>query len=884
PLASTYPSQDTEGFYHAVKQAGVEVTTGLNFTSDLFHGASFDFVNVTADNVAAIESLGEIERVWPIEVYTLPTPTGNISLKADDDIDQMTKPDFSKFHPHLLTNVLDVHKKGINGTGVVVAVVDSGTDYNHPALGRGFGPGFRVEAGYDIVGPNFDPANPSIIEPNGDPMDCNGHGTHVAGIIGSSWPALPGVAPDVRLRSYKVFGCRPVTTGDFIIQGFLMAFEGNPDIISASLGSDQGFVESPVVKVLNRITDAGVLVVAAIGNSGTEGPFFTSNTAHGSGVLSVGSAAVRNQVGYEIVATSSSGKTRLMQYVSSDNKPWSLSGTVKANLPDVPRDFDICGDSLPWDFSIPDDEVIVLPRGRALVCEDGWQLMDGELIGVAKWAIYWNYEGREFETPTRVVYRDDQLKGLATINYADGQWIEDEKAAGHNITFDFKSTNSGEDRNAAYSSYFSSWGTTLDARMKPDIVGPGDGIMSTFTMYGGGWLELEGTSMATPYIAGVAALFYQSVGGRGKLSAANPAAVAHRRIVQSGAVVRHANWTDAEGTIGQQGAGLVDALKVISARTSIVPPIINLNDTANFVASHTIAIENTDDIEVIYNLTHLHAPTVLSRGQGDAYIDSVPDLRTDNDLLATVKLSESVVTIPAKGSATVEITFTEPAGLDAKYLAQYGGYIHVIGDNGDAVKATYNGIRGSLKAAQSWELQHGVPAFYNANDKTFREGTVFPFPTLPKLHFNVLWSTRELSFDVVRANWTRADWKYPPTPGANNWVGSTKWINPTMGTAGPFPSYLQPRSTEVFLFTLEDTYSTGGSVEPGEYRILARALSNYGDYNNIEDWQIRVSNMFVVGEREATGPVSSATAEATTTSSIVLPDITIDPAPVTSSA
>ncbi|KAF6781028.1 pyrolysin [Colletotrichum sojae] len=282
----------------------------------------------------------------------------------------MTKPDFSKSHPHLLTNVLDVHKKGINGTGIVVAVVDSGTEYNHPALGRGFGPVFRVEAGYDIVGPNFDPAKPSVIEPNGDPMDCNGHGTHVSGIIGSS----------------------PYTTGDFIIQDFLMAFEGNPDIISASLGSDQGFVESPVVEVLNRITDAGVPVVAAIDNSGTEGPFFTSNTAHGSGVLSVGSAAVRNQVGYEVVATSSSGKTRLM-------------------------------------------------------------------------------------------------------------WIGDEKAAGHNITFYFKSTNSGEDGNAAYSSYFSSWGTTLDARMKPDIVGPGEGIMSTFTMYGGGWLELEGTSMATPYVS-----------------------------------------------------------------------------------------------------------------------------------------------------------------------------------------------------------------------------------------------------------------------------------------------------------------------------------------------------------------------------------------------
>jgi subtilisin family serine protease len=250
----------------------VSVTPGLNFTSDIFHGASFDFANASAESVASIQGLGEIARVWPIEIYSLPTPEGNSSLRADDDDPPvMSSPDFKKFHPHLLTNVLEVHERGFNGSDVVVAVVDSGVDYNHPALGGGFGPGFRVEAGYDVVGPNFDPADPSAIEPNGDPMDCNGHGTHVAGILGSSWPQLIGVAPAVRLRSYKVFGCSPFTTSDYIMQGFILAFEGNPDIISASLGNDLGFVESPIVQVLNRISDAGVLVVAAIGNSGTQG-------------------------------------------------------------------------------------------------------------------------------------------------------------------------------------------------------------------------------------------------------------------------------------------------------------------------------------------------------------------------------------------------------------------------------------------------------------------------------------------------------------------------------------------------------------------------------------------------------------------------------------
>ena len=61
-------------------------------------------------------------------------------------------------------------KYGFTGSGYAVAIIDSGVDYNHPALGSGFGPGKRVIAGYDLV--NND----------NNPIDDNGHGTHAAGI------------------------------------------------------------------------------------------------------------------------------------------------------------------------------------------------------------------------------------------------------------------------------------------------------------------------------------------------------------------------------------------------------------------------------------------------------------------------------------------------------------------------------------------------------------------------------------------------------------------------------------------------------------------------------------------------------------------------------
>jgi hypothetical protein len=78
------------------------------------------------------------------------------------------------------------------GTGYTVAILDTGIDYNHPDLGGGFGAGHRVVDGYNFV------------NNTANPMDDNGHGTHVAGIIGSSNPASPGIDPDVHFVALKV--------------------------------------------------------------------------------------------------------------------------------------------------------------------------------------------------------------------------------------------------------------------------------------------------------------------------------------------------------------------------------------------------------------------------------------------------------------------------------------------------------------------------------------------------------------------------------------------------------------------------------------------------------------------------------------------------------
>jgi subtilisin family serine protease len=64
------------------------------------------------------------------------------------------------FSPHVMTGVDKLHAEGLNGNGIKIAVIDTGVDYTHPALGGGFGPGFKVIGGYDFVGEEFNGIDP----------------------------------------------------------------------------------------------------------------------------------------------------------------------------------------------------------------------------------------------------------------------------------------------------------------------------------------------------------------------------------------------------------------------------------------------------------------------------------------------------------------------------------------------------------------------------------------------------------------------------------------------------------------------------------------------------------------------------------------------------
>jgi len=140
-----------------------------------------------------------------------------------------------------------------NGSGVVVYVIDTGIDYTHSELTN------AQSTGFDTV------------DNDTDPMDCNAHGTHVAGTIGSDrW----GVAPEVTLVGVRVLNCGGTGTVSGLIEGLQWvtdnhagSFPGQKAVVNMSVSAN---LSASLNTTVDLAVAAGITVVAAAGNNGAD--------------------------------------------------------------------------------------------------------------------------------------------------------------------------------------------------------------------------------------------------------------------------------------------------------------------------------------------------------------------------------------------------------------------------------------------------------------------------------------------------------------------------------------------------------------------------------------------------------------------------------------
>lgn len=177
----------------------------------------------------------------------------------------------------------------LNGEGQTIAVIDSGIDYTHPALGGGFGAGRKVIGGYDFV------------DGDGDPMDTFGHGTEVAGILAADEYLADGlrhrgIAPAANLIALRIDSNGSAVPDSRIETALQWVIDHRTEfgitVVNISYGT--GHFDEPTISTIygdeiQALADSGVSIVASSGNAGVStGPGIDTPAADPN-VVSVGS-------------------------------------------------------------------------------------------------------------------------------------------------------------------------------------------------------------------------------------------------------------------------------------------------------------------------------------------------------------------------------------------------------------------------------------------------------------------------------------------------------------------------------------------------------------------------------------------------------------------
>lgn len=262
-------------------------------------------MTIAAELLEALASDGRVVSIEPVRVFSIQRQNGKT-----------------------LMNVGPVAALGIDGTGVTVAVLDSGVDYRHPELAPG---------GSDASAKTIKIWD--AIDNDDDPMDAEGHGTSVAGIVAGS---VDGVAPNARIAAVRVMNAEGKSQGGSVLKGIDKVVEsvvgGNPFNIRAvnlSLGgldpdawppnAGNCDEELPSYKVaFDTLVNSGVLVLAAAGNDGC--PTGVAFPACVSSAMAVGAVYNTNRNSRSWTTTCGSGECEDMPAPRKQIACYSNSG------------------------------------------------------------------------------------------------------------------------------------------------------------------------------------------------------------------------------------------------------------------------------------------------------------------------------------------------------------------------------------------------------------------------------------------------------------------------------------------------------------------------------------------------------------------------------
>lgn len=494
---------------------------------------------------------------------------------------------------------LKAQAMGIDGEKIKVGVIDTGIDYLHKMLGgpgtkeaydaqvlsqsNVFFPNDKVVGGIDLVGEKYDPGSPifanTIPQPDGNPMDEGGHGTHVAGSvagIGDGVNTYNGVAPEADLYAIKVFGAGSV--GDsVVIKALEYAADPNGDfdlsdqldVVNLSLGSSYGGAHLLYRKAIRNLALAGTVVVASAGNSGHI-PYITGSPGSTEEAISV--AASIDDMDHNIkkmasvFETTSNPEYKVVVEEGEITKALKDTGDVTGVLVDAgfaDADFDQnLKDALKGNIAL-------ISRGNVSFVEKLTRAFDAGAIAAV---VYNNSAGDP------IVMGGDSNVDIpgVMISQEAGTFILSEMATAP-VTATLSENLFIQNLKLIDTlTGFSSRGPRIgDALLKPEISAPGFNIISAALGSGDQATRMSGTSMSAPHMAGVMALMKQ----KAKTIEAKLGRPLSNEEFKSIVMNHTRRISDADGKeypVSQQGAGRVQIHKSVLAEVIATPSSYSL--------------------------------------------------------------------------------------------------------------------------------------------------------------------------------------------------------------------------------------------------------------------------------------------------------------------
>ncbi len=553
---------------------------------------------------------------------------------------------------------------GVTGAGQTIAVIDTGIDYTHANLGgvgtvaafdannpttieAGSFPTAKVIAGWDFVGNGYD-ANGELGSitpvPDPDPLDCNGHGSHVSGTSAGSgvlangtayagpydattytpagkFAIGPGTAPQATLVGLKVFGCEGST--DVVVDALNWVADYNAhhadaiDVVNMSLGAAFGRGDNPDSVATNNLVNAGVVVVASAGNSGPNA-YITGSPA--AATLAISVAAEDTLATFPGAIVDFASATDITNASNQNAFPGlPVSGTLKV-IKQASGALSLGCEVGDYGTLAP-NTIVAIQRGVCAFVDKGAAAQAAGAVGILD--INRDDIVNPAELPTFIGYSpeifDIPMIGLgngskAAVIAADGQAVTLQPGGTvNNPTYkQLASFSSGGPRNG-------------DSAAKPDVTAPGSSILSTLVGSGSKGTTLSGTSMASPHVAGIAALVH----------AANPT---WSPLAIKGAIVGTASAAAGDLSpynVRTAGSGAIQARKAVDTVAYATTPDGTASLSYGYDAlsgayseSRVITLHNTSGSAITYDLAGASIVTV----------------------------SPSSVTVPAHGTAEVTAT------------------------------------------------------------------------------------------------------------------------------------------------------------------------------------------------------------------------------------